>query len=148
MYLRLFVHFQSAPYVYTTPRLLPKSRSYTEVTIMNCIRCGRDAGYNRAVIDTVSGVELGGFCRNCEFDEFGRALDRFDATERECAMCNRDGHFAFAIWRPTLKEGVGRLVSEVEYEVGDRTPFLCDEHFHLVADGESNSERQTGRVFR
>lgn len=115
---------------------------------MNCIRCDRRAGYNRAVVDTVSGRELGGFCRNCEFEEFGRSLERSSQAERTCLMCERDGHFGLATWTSTLKRDDWRLVSEVDYEVTDRTAFLCDEHFYAVADGEADAGEQPGRVSR
>jgi hypothetical protein len=114
----------------------------------NCIRCGRQAGYNRAVVDTVTDRELGGFCRNCEFEEFGRSLERSSQAERTCLVCDRDGHFGFATWTPTLKRGGRRLVSEVSYEVTDRTVFLCDEHFYDVRDGEGEPNRRPGRVTR
>lgn len=114
---------------------------------MDCVRCGREAGYNRVVVDTVSDSELGGFCRNCEFDEFGKALDRFAGAGRQCAMCERDGHVAFATWTPVLRDGGERLVSAVEYDVTDRSPFLCDEHFHLISEGDA-TDGQPGRVRR
>lgn len=115
---------------------------------MNCIRCGRQAGYNRAVVDTVSGRELGGFCRNCEFEEFGRALERFSQAERTCVMCDRDGHVGFAAWTPVVRGDGERMVSEVEYDVTDRTPFLCDEHLHAVTDEEESVDERPGRVQR
>ena len=113
---------------------------------MNCIRCSCEAGYNRVVVDTVSSRERGGFCRNCEFEEFGRSLDRFSQGDRTCLMCDRDGYVAFAAWTPVLEDGGGRLVSSVEYDVTDRTPFLCDEHLHLVTNEEGYAEGQSGRV--
>lgn len=106
---------------------------------MDCIRCGRDAGYNRAVLDVVSGRELGGFCRNCEYEEFGNALDRFCQNSDSCAMCERDGLVGFPAFRSSV-EGTGdRLETSAGYEVTDRTPCLCDEHYHAVADGTSET---------
>lgn len=116
--------------------------------MMNCIRCDCEAGYNRAVVDTVSGEERGRFCRNCELEEFGRTLERLCQTDRSCVFCNRDGHFGFAAWTSTLQDGGERQVSSVEYEVTDRTPFLCDEHFHVVTGAEPETSAQRGRVSR
>lgn len=113
---------------------------------MNCISCGQQAGYNRVVVDTVSGRERGGFCRNCEFDEFGRALERFSQATQSCLVCDRDGHVALAAWTPVLETGDDRLVSTVEYEVCERTPCLCDEHLHAVAGDEENTDGKPGRV--
>jgi len=113
---------------------------------MNCISCGQPAGYNRVVVDTVSGRERSGFCRNCEFDEFGRALERFSQTTRTCIMCDRDGYVALAAYTPVLEEGDERLVSTVEYEVTERTPFLCDEHLHAIVGDEEDREGTPGRV--
>lgn len=115
---------------------------------MDCIRCGCQAGYNRAVVDAVSGQELGRFCRNCELEEFGRTLERLCQTERTCVICDRDGHFGFAAWTPTLEDGDGRQVSSVEYELTDRTPFLCDEHYHVVTQSEPETATRQGRVTR
>jgi len=115
---------------------------------MNCIRCNGEAGYNRVVVDTVSGRELGHFCRNCEFEEFGRALERLNTRDRSCVMCNRDGHVAVAPWTPTLADDGRQFVSEVDYDVTDRTPFLCDEHFHAVTDADDVEDEPPGRVRR
>lgn len=109
---------------------------------MNCIRCGNRAGYNRAVIDTLSGHELGGFCRNCEYDQFGRTLDRYAQSGRSCAMCNRDGHFVLPAWEPTMTAEGATLVSRVDYEVTECTPTLCDEHFHQIRDAVEEPPRR------
>jgi len=111
----------------------------------NCICCGRPAGYNRAVVDVLSGRELAGLCRNCELDEFGRILERFAQTGPQCAVCNRDGHIALAAWKPSVERSASKLVSRVEYEVTDRTPLLYDEHFHLVADDRHDTRRSARR---
>lgn len=99
---------------------------------MDCIRCGHDSGYNRVVVDIVTGRELGGYCRNCEYDEFGQALSKFGGTDRDCALCNRDGHFGLPAYETRAKVTDSRIESTVECRVRDQTPLLCDEHFHDV----------------
>ncbi|MBX0286067.1 hypothetical protein [Haloarcula salinisoli] len=113
--------------------------------MMDCICCGRPAGYNRAVVDVLSGRELAGFCRNCELDEFGRTLERFTGTGSQCTVCNRDGHIALAAWQPSVERSASKLVSRVTYEVTDRTPTLCDEHIHQIADGPLDAPGRASR---
>lgn len=97
---------------------------------MKCVSCGLRAGYNRVVVDLVSGRELEGFCRNCEFDEFGQILSKSNHRADSCILCRRDGHYGLVVWRPYREESGHRIICDVEYSVGDRTPRLCDEHFH------------------
>jgi hypothetical protein len=103
---------------------------------MDCIRCGQDAGYNRVVVDLVSGDERGGYCRNCEYEEFGQILDKFGQTDGDCALCNRDGHFGLPAFVPEVTVADDRLQSTVECRVRERTPLLCDEHFYEVTDAD------------
>ena len=114
--------------------------------MMTCIRCQQPAGYNRVVLDLVTGTEYGGLCRNCEFDEFGHTLDRFSGTATECAVCDRDGTVAIATWEPSVDASDGVLVSRVEYAVTERTARLCDEHYHqIAADGTHRTARTERR---
>lgn len=115
----------------------------TEVPAMICVSCGQRAGYNRIVVDSVAGREIGGFCRNCELAESGRVLDRFAKPGRCCSMCDRDGHFLFATLSASVESGDSGLVSSVDYEVTDRTLTLCDEHFHAI---ENDTPEASGRA--
>ena len=38
---------------------------------MDCVICERRGGYNRAVVELETGVELGGLCVRCENEKFG-----------------------------------------------------------------------------
>ncbi|WP_129114947.1 hypothetical protein [Halegenticoccus tardaugens] len=110
---------------------------------MVCVSCGLQSGYNRAVVELTSGVELGGFCRSCEIREFGRSLERGRWSLNDgCALCSRDGHFALPAWEPTATERDGDIVGSVEYRVTDRTVALCDEHFHEVVEGIEDRRRR------
>lgn len=99
---------------------------------MNCITCGESAGYNRAVVDRLRDAVLGGFCRGCEDQEFGRSLERGRwACVDGCAFCDRDAFFALPRWESRTREDEnGDVVCYVEYEVEDWTVELCDEHLH------------------
>lgn len=101
---------------------------------MDCITCGHSAGYNRAIIDVLSGIELGGFCIRCEQAEFGNSLERAHWSDTECALCNRDGHYALPKWEPQATELNGDLICSVDYEVTDATIRLCDEHLHEIGN--------------
>lgn len=103
---------------------------------MDCVRCGLRAGYNRVVVDLISGSELGGFCRNCELEAFGHALSKFDGADESCVLCTRDGHYAVPAWQPYEKKTDSHVACAVEFSVHDRTPTLCDEHFHELCTDE------------
>ncbi|MGM0399383.1 MAG: hypothetical protein ACQEQY_10390 [Halobacteriota archaeon] len=102
----------------------------------NCIVCGRDGGYHRAVVDVVEERVVGALCRECEREEFGRTLDRgfFEAREG-CALCDRDGHVAIPIWRPVARTtDDGAVINEVTFAVDEATVRLCDEHVAAIAE--------------
>lgn len=101
---------------------------------MHCVICGLDAGYNRAVVDLASGVEVGGLCVDCESAEFGTVLDRGHWTDDDCGLCPRDGQFALPRWEPSATERGGDVYGSVDYEVTGATPTVCDEHLHELRD--------------
>ncbi|MFB6124388.1 MAG: hypothetical protein ABEJ59_00320 [Halanaeroarchaeum sp.] len=109
---------------------------------MECIACGRHAGYHRAVVDTLDDELVGAFCRECEREEFGRSLERGFFEHREgCALCERDGHVAIPVWTPVARHTPeGDVISEVTYRVDAATVRLCDEHLATIA-GEYPGER-------
>jgi len=105
---------------------------------MDCITCGFEAGYNRVVVDLMTGAEIGGFCLRCERSEFGRSLTRSHWTsDEECAFCDRDGFFALPLWRPYTTKRGNRIVCSVDYEVTGETLVLCDEHLHELQNYET-----------
>jgi hypothetical protein len=109
---------------------------------MNCIRCGHEAGYNRVVVDLLSGVELGGLCVGCERDEFGESLAKSLWADGDgCRFCDRDGHFALARWEPSATERGGDVHCSVDYQVTDATVLVCDEHLHAFTDHETRAHR-------
>lgn len=104
---------------------------------MRCVNCRKNAGYNRAVIELFSGVEIGGLCMNCERDEFGRHFDSSTDADRCCSLCNRDGQVQFPRYVPETHVRDGDLVVESSIETGDAVPCLCDEHFHELLEEPS-----------
>jgi hypothetical protein len=107
-----------------------------------------DAGYNRAVVELVSGIEIGGFCRSCELTAFGETLEHGHWDGDGCALCSRDGHFALPVWESAPSVEGSRVVSSVEYEVTDETAVLCDEHLHDMASDLDHGRRRRSRSRR
>lgn len=114
---------------------------------MNCVRCGRRAGYNRAVVDVTSGVLLGGFCVDCEESAFGESLQQGLWRGADgCGLCPRDGHVALPRWTASAEERDGDLHSTVDYRVTDGTLLVCDEHLALVRGGDAPDPERRGAV--
>lgn len=110
---------------------------------MTCLCCGRDAGYNRAVVDRFGDVRLGGLCLTCEEREFGATLRRTERGADGCALCSRDGSFALPAWRPYAEEAPdGTVVSRVDYRVDAATVHLCDRHLQVI-DGDADGPPST-----
>ncbi|WP_232702569.1 hypothetical protein [Halobacterium wangiae] len=95
---------------------------------MDCVVCRKRSGYNRVVVDTESGHELGGLCVRCETEKFGELGDELGDSGTECALCDRDGFWAVPKWLPSTYESEGKTVSYVDYDVSASTLRLCDEH--------------------
>lgn len=96
---------------------------------MECLICNESSGYNRAVVDTTTGRELGAVCRRCELDQFGELVDDLESrTADTCLYCDRDGIWALPRWLPSTYEDDGRTVSYVDYDASHATLHLCDEH--------------------
>ncbi|AGB16154.1 hypothetical protein Halru_1547 [Halovivax ruber XH-70] len=105
-----------------------------------CVRCRREPGYNRAVIDLVSDDAVGALCRNCELDVLP-ATDVFERGSIDgdcgCPGCERDATVSFPRWLPTTTVSDGVVESRVEY-TADENPFaLCDEHYDDLVSGAS-----------
>lgn len=103
---------------------------------MDCVTCGTDAGYNRAVIDTVADRQVGGFCLSCERREFGASLQRGDWPDACCALCRRDGYYALPTWTPRAADADADVPCAVAYDVTAETIRLCDEHFHDLSTAD------------
>ncbi|MFC7157433.1 hypothetical protein ACFQPA_18550 [Halomarina halobia] len=119
-------------------------------TATECVACGLGAGFNRAVLDVVTGDLLGGLCVGCEERNFGKSLVRGDWSLVEgCAFCARDGFYALPLWRPYTENRGGDTVCRVALSVDGATLRLCDEHLTAIA-GESartdDGDRRPNRV--
>ncbi|MGB9963965.1 hypothetical protein [Halobacterium sp. CBA1126] len=97
---------------------------------MDCIACQQRSGYNRAVVDTTTGRELGPLCVRCETEYFGElaAHPGSQRTDDGCLYCDRDGVWALPKWLPEAHVEGGRVVSRVDYDAERATLRLCDEH--------------------
>lgn len=99
----------------------------------NCFICGLRAGYNRAIVDLHSGVEVGRLCMNCEKEEFGNSLHRSGMNPGDsCLHCDRDGQYALPIYAPLQRMEGDVIQCRVDYEVTNRTVRLCDEHLYAL----------------
>jgi hypothetical protein len=100
---------------------------------MDCVICERRGGYNRAVVELETGVELGGLCVRCENEKFGELCGELgDPDSDSCVFCDRDGLWALPKWLPSTYESDGRTVSYVDYDVSTTSFHLCDEHLAKV----------------
>lgn len=100
-----------------------------------CVSCGHEAGYNRAVVDTLADELVGGLCLRCEQHSFGAELNgTVSPDDPECTFCAHDGFFAVPKWRIRSRYGSSqRGTLTVGYAVDGATARLCDGHFHDLA---------------
>lgn len=106
----------------------------TKGSKLRCVACGGDAGYNRAVVDTLADKLVGGMCLRCERTGIEGTLDRSITCDQNCSFCAHDGFFALPKW--TLERGTRashQTGLTVGYAVEDGTARLCDGHFHELA---------------
>lgn len=115
---------------------------------MECVSCGLRAGYNRVIVELVRDERIGGFCRNCEFEAFGHTLSKCSSEDENCLLCNRDGLYALSTWEPYEKSRDFHITTAVQFSVTERTPTLCDEHFHefcLSEEPAKDPKRRSSR---
>lgn len=107
----------------------------TEGSELTCVSCGREAGYNRAVVDTLTDELVGGLCLRCERHSYGMELNgAANPDGPECTFCAHDGFFAVPKWRIRRPSGSARRDAlTVGYAVEGTTARLCDGHFHSLA---------------
>lgn len=106
----------------------------TKGSNLRCVSCGRDAGYNRAVVDTLADELVGGLCLACERSSYGTDLDGTATRGSNCTFCAHDGFFAFPKWKlEQIVAGSRRGNLTVGYAVESQTARLCDSHFEAVA---------------
>lgn len=103
---------------------------------MRCINCDREARYNRALVDTFERERLGGVCRDCEDERFGRLLGRLpvdDGVAEQCSFCDRTGRFALPLHKLDIDCRAGTESVDSNYCVERGTPRFCEAHLRLVA---------------
>ena len=106
----------------------------TKGSKQNCVACGGDAGYNRAVVDTLTDEFVGGLCLGCERTSCRGDLDGPVACDSNCSFCAHDGFFALPKWKLERGTRASRQTGvTVGYAVEDQTARLCDGHFHELA---------------
>jgi len=110
---------------------------------MDCIECGEESNYHRAVVELVTGTVLGSYCVDCEDRRFGDELDTHTANDR-CVCCDRLGHYLL----PVHYIDVDLTDREAPAETGwiDRSaPRLCFDHlFELTTPTDLVRRRRQG----
>lgn len=122
---------------------------FNERTDMDCIVCGFEAGYNRAVVDVDTETEIGRFCMNCERREFGRRLELQEASDpSECSFCDAESSVALPRLDPAPIQEGDRIINTVMYDLRDTTPRLCRTHYENLrnAGAEQQSSATGGGI--
>lgn len=95
---------------------------------MKCLKCNKDSVLERAVVDILTGRELGGFCDPCLDTEndltFG---DDVRDAGLGCAICSKDPHYQLPRIDCLIQYSDDRQ-DEVEYGISERTVQLCADH--------------------
>lgn len=102
---------------------------------MECISCNEAKPPHRVVIDAVDETLLGGYCRGCEEESFGRSLRRraWHPADR-CLLCERDGFYTLPLLRIETDAGAESPESSVTVSIAGRanTVELCDRHLNAT----------------
>ena len=116
----------------------------TKGSELTCVACGRDAGYNRAVVDTLADELVGGLCLGCERERYGANLNGSTTGNPDCTFCEHDGFFALPKWQiENQAAGSRRDGLTVGYAVDGATARLCDGHVHELARAAGPSTAET-----
>lgn len=108
-----------------------------------CVSCGHDAGYNRAVVDTVTDELVGGLCLHCERTSFGTDLDTV-VSRPWCTLCERDGFYALPKWQVRRARSRQDGTVTVGYAIEKSTVRICDGHFDALSKPISSSPGSIG----
>lgn len=103
---------------------------------MECLKCGGTDGFDRVVVNQVSGRELGLVCERCEEAQFGTLLaDPAFHADNGCAFCDGDGKFALPLLECLIEhpDGSARVV---EYDTLFDAVQFCDRHLDRFLDLE------------
>jgi len=108
---------------------------------MDCIECGAESNYHRAVVELVTGTVLGSYCVDCEQRRFGDALDsaeRRATKDDRCVCCDRPGHYLLPVHYIDL------TASDSGW-LGRTAPRLCFDHlFDLAPPADLARRRRRG----
>jgi len=114
---------------------------------MDCIECGAESNYHRAVVERVTGIVLGSYCVSCERRRFGDALDgaeRRDAADDRCVVCDQPGHYLLPIYAVDVDITEPALSIESAW-LGRDAPRLCFDHlFELTSPASLARCRRQG----
>jgi hypothetical protein len=109
---------------------------------MDCLECGAETNYHRAVVELVTGTVLGSYCVACEQRRFGDALDAPDAGgDDRCACCDRLGHYVLPVYAIDVDITEPNLSIESAWLRRD-APRLCFDHLFELADPADLARRR------
>lgn len=112
---------------------------------MECISCEAHEVFNRVIINRLTGEEIGVYCEDCEFKDFGEMLeDPSWHQENGCAFCENSGRYKLPKLDCLIEndDGSPRLL---EYMHFDYTITLCSNHTEkLLAEDLSLAEIESG----
>ena len=105
---------------------------------MECISCGSDEVFNRAIINQLSGEGIGFYCEDCESKEFGGLLDNEKwHQENGCAFCENSGKYKLPKLDCVIERDNGSI-RVIEYQRYEYKITLCSDHTETVLGDETS----------
>ena len=106
---------------------------------MNCIHCGRQSDYHRAVHEVATGLDLGALCARCERERLGELPDTPSASGRTCVECGDHADYALPEHSMVFDDrGDGERRVE-GFLVTDDTPRVCWRHLSGTDDARERA---------
>ena len=109
---------------------------------MECTKCGSQEAFNRAVINQLTGQELGFYCKGCETEQFGEILDDYTWHRNNgCAFCDNAGKYKLPKLDCIIERDNG-AIDHIEYLLNEYTVSLCPKHTSQLFDEEIEFEEK------
>lgn len=109
---------------------------------MDCLKCEETDGLDRAIVDSLTGAEVGGLCEACLGTCRSPVFrDEIWRTGTDCAVCAGAAHYDLPLIDCRIEYPDGRP-DEIEYVVTDETLRLCTDHLRVTLT-ESTADSQS-----
>lgn len=102
-----------------------------------CIGCGTSAEFDRVVVRLGDRSQIGVLCLDCEDQATELFEESEDGEEDDCHFCPRSSSYAFPRWNVIALEDDSNELRWLEYNIGESTIRLCDEHIEAIAQRAS-----------